>query len=842
MKNFYRILSMFVIVMLVAIIPVASFSQDKKEEKKVRNTAPSNSYWSVMLYGGGQQFNGDLAKNKWINPFNDWRYDVGLKVTKQFTRVLGLRVDLGYGRVHGEVDNKFVDQKYISQSFTSSMFNADLHLTVNWVNWILGSKPERLFSSYLIFGVGHDEAWGIKKDDLLQKDIAWLGDKDKKDVGNIGNTSGIGGRNAEFTGVAGIGFDFNINKHWSINPEIVWKWKDGDILDMQHGGAKEIKNDMYSQFNLGLAYKFAYGGCNMKYMEKNYSLVTYETTPSVLNSQGDSVTVTIKGNVPPKYFCPNAAMLFEPTIQYEGGQYALKPMTLKGEKVQGDGIPIKYKDGGTFTYTQKFPYKPEMANSMLTVSPIVYEAKEKVYPHRHEIKEKVKFVEMPSRDLAPGIIYTEKRILNDQLTLVAPHGYKKEVIVSKTGMIYFKKNKFDLDLKYGLNKTDAAKQGLTDVKDMLQKGWKVRSIDMNGYASPEGEETFNAGLSENRAKTGNKWMIEQYQEWVKAANKDNKDKKAVKAAVEAAGKDINIPLAHHGPDWNGFMIALKNRGMKDMDKILNVINSAPTPEKKEQEIRNMILIYPDIENNLLPPLRRCEVTANLYEPKYSDEELLTMAVSSPDKLKVEELLYAATLAADAATIQTITDNAAAKAPQSWQAQNNAGVANLNTGNIMKAGEYLSKAQQLASNNGIIENNLGVLAAKQGDLKKAEAQFKKAQQLGENENYNLGVLMIPKGEYAKAATNLANAKCSYNLGLAQMLSGNNSAAETTLKCAPQTPENSYLLAIVGARTNNTQMMYEHLMKACQDPVLKAQARKDREFYKYEKTPEFQNIVK
>lgn len=389
--------------MLVAVIPVAGFSQDKKEEKKSKsNTAPSNSYWSVMLYGGGQQFNGDLAKNKWINPFDDWRFDVGLKVTKQFTRVIGVRLDLGYGRVHGEVDNKFVDQKFVSESFTSSMFNADLHMTVNWVNWILGSKPERLFSSYLIFGVGHDEAWGVKRDDLLQQDIAWLGDKDKKDIGNIGNTAGIGGRNAEFTGVAGIGFDFNINQHWSINPEIVWKWKDGDILDMQHGGAKEIKNDMYSQFNLGLAYKFAYGGCNMKYMEKNYEQVKYETSPSVLNSQGDSVTVTVKGTVPPKYFCPNAAMLFEPTVVYQGGQYALKPITLKGEKVQGDGIPIKYKDGGTFTYTQKFPYKPEMGNSMLTVSPIVYEAKEKVYAHRGEIKEKVKFVEMPSRELRRG--------------------------------------------------------------------------------------------------------------------------------------------------------------------------------------------------------------------------------------------------------------------------------------------------------------------------------------------------------------------------------------------------------------------------------------------------------
>ena len=90
--------------------------------------------------------------------------------------------------------------------------------------------------------------------------------------------------------------------------------------------------------------------------------------------------------------------------------------------------------------------------------------------------------------------------------------------------------------------------------------------------------------------------------------------------------------------------------------------------------------------------------------------------------------------------------------------------------------------------------------------------------------------------------LGDAKCNYNLGLAQLVSGNNSAAEATLKCAPQTPETFYLLAIVGARTNNGKMLYEYLMKACQDSNLKSQAKGDREFYSFANTPEFQNIVK
>jgi outer membrane protein OmpA-like peptidoglycan-associated protein len=307
-------------------------------------------------------------------------------------------------------------------------------------------------------------------------------------------------------------------------------------------------------------------------MEKDYSYVKYETTPPVLSEKGDSVAVTVKGTFPEKYFCPTAVMHWQPVLKYEGGQYELKPITLKGEKVTGDGIMIPYKAGGSFTYTQVFPYKPEMNTSELVVAPLAYEAKEKVVLKKEEIKEKAKFIELPSRDLAPGIIYTPTRIQLDQTTLIADHGYVKEVIISKEGAIYFKKNKFDLDLKYGINKTDPAKNALTELQAFIKQGWKLKSIEIDGWASPEGEETLNANLSENRSKTGNTYVIDWYKQQVKEANKDNKDKKAVKAMVDAAGSDVTFVLNHHGPDWNGFMKNVQASTIKDKDKISNVVN------------------------------------------------------------------------------------------------------------------------------------------------------------------------------------------------------------------------------------------------------------------------------
>jgi Flp pilus assembly protein TadD/outer membrane protein OmpA-like peptidoglycan-associated protein len=847
MKSFSLSLSKALVILLMLAVPMISFAQTqakdpaKKETatettKKKCEKASSHAYWGITAYGAMDQFNGDLSKNILLN--DKWMFGAGASFTRQFTRVIGLRARGGWVPLSSEVIDKYVPEAtsdpsgIISQNFKSWVIEASLEGTVNWVNWIMGPKPERLFSSYLIFGVGLDHTQGVKMD----KDgniIGYLGYPSHKgpEQQGFGNNSGLGNWNLEFQANAGLGFDINLSKHWSINPEIIWRWRDGDVLDMTPGGAKQVINDMYSGVNLGVTYKF-YSGCNMKDMVKNYSLIKYETTPAVLTQKGD-----------PKYFCPTAAMYFHPVLTYDGGQYEMPCATqLYGEKLTGDGTMIKYKEGGSFTYTCVFPYKPEMNTSMLTVAPIIYEAKEKILPKKDEIKAKAKFIELPKRDLAPGVIYTATRVQHDEMTSIADHGYKKEVTQSKTGTIYYKKNKYDLDMKYGINKTDNAKNGLTDLNTFIKQGWKIKDIKLDGYASPEGEETFNANLSENRAKTGNKWMIDQFQAWAKEANKDNKDKKAVKAAVEAAGKDINMPLQHHGPDWNGFLKAVQSSNLKDKDKVLNVINSAMDPAKKEQEIRNMILIYPEIENDLLPGLRRSEITATLYEPRYTDAELLQFAASNPEKLKVEELLYAATLTKDENVQLTILENAAKQYPGDWKALNNAAVANINKGNITRAGEHLTKASSVAQNNGMIENNLGVVAAKSKQYSKADGHFKKAAQLGENTNYNQGILTILKGDYNKSNTLLGNAKCTYNLGLSQLVSGNTSAAETTLKCAPQTPETYYLLAVAAARSNNTKGLYENLMKACEKPELKAQAKGDREFYNFANTPEFQNIVK
>ena len=87
------------------------------------------------------------------------------------------------------------------------------------------------------------------------------------------------------------------------------------------------------------------------------------------------------------------------------------------------------------------------------------------------------------------------------------------------------------------------------------------------------------------------------------------------------------------------------------------------------------------------------------------------------------------------------------------------------------------------------------------------------------------------------------KCSYNLALAQLLLDNTTGAKTTLDCADKNGEIYYLMAVIGARTQNVQMMNENLKKAIQiDTKYRKQAKADREFIKFFNNADFMEITK
>ena len=165
MKNLYSLRTSLIPGLLLALIPLASISQEKVNVKRA-NIATSHSYWSVGIDGGIMQFNGDLSRNLLLNFYpNNYGYTIGFTVAKQFSRVVGVRFRIGYGMVQSKVEGKYTwdfeggngTPQYIYQSFRSNIFESDFRVTINWVNWILGCKPERIFTCLLYTSDAADE-------------------------------------------------------------------------------------------------------------------------------------------------------------------------------------------------------------------------------------------------------------------------------------------------------------------------------------------------------------------------------------------------------------------------------------------------------------------------------------------------------------------------------------------------------------------------------------------------------------------------------------------------------------------------------------------------------------
>jgi tetratricopeptide (TPR) repeat protein len=456
-------------------------------------------------------------------------------------------------------------------------------------------------------------------------------------------------------------------------------------------------------------------------MVKDFGEIEWEANPNPLEVHGDVVKVTITGKFPPKYFDTDKAMCVTPVLRYEGGAVAYEPFTIKGEEVAGDGMLVNNKNGGTITYTGEIPYSPEMDVSELFLVPIIYDAKEGTLGCDEEVLNSGKYDVIPDVKVDDGVIHTSKYVLDNEFPILAFHAYKKETIASESANIYYQVNRYNLNWRVPLNKVDANKEKLAAINEFLALGWKIKDVGVTGWASPEGEELFNRDLSENRSTTTYNYMVKEMKKIVKQEGSNLR--------LDDPKEEVNWDITWQGPDWDGFMTAVENSAVTDKRAILNVVKSADQ-SKREEEIRNMILIYPEIEEDMLPPLRKAVITVNCYEPKRTDEQIMAYGLSNPDSLKVNELLYAATFYDNDEDRLTIYRALITYHPKCYRAYNNAGEVLISMGEYEEAGKMFAKAQELNADYGGIDNNMGVVACSSKDYDKAKKHFLDAQKKGE----------------------------------------------------------------------------------------------------------------
>ena len=523
----------------------------------------------------------------------------------------------------------------------------------------------------------------------------------------------------------------------------------------------------------------------------------FTTDPEVLEAIGGKVPVTITGKFPEKYFKKTATVEVTPVLRWDGGEAKGQPAMFQGEKVEGNDQTISYKMGGTYTMKASFDYVPEMAKSELYLD--------------FKIKKGKKEYTIPSVKIADGVIATsELPTVKSANAAYAADAFQRIIKQAQEAQIMF------LIQQANIRASELKSEGIKDFNKKVvavngdKKNFKLNNIEISAYASPDGGVKLNTGLAEDRQENTEKYL----------------NKQLKKGEIET-----QVDAKYTAQDWEGFQELVSKSNIQDKDLILRVLSMYQDPEQRETEIKNISSVYKTLADEILPQLRRARLTANYDVIGRSDEEINAAFDAKEDSISVDELLYAATLTQDNARKEAIYKRAIEKYPNDFRAYNNLGMMSYAAGDLNAAENYFKQAASKSANAAEVNTNLGLCELCKGNVAQAETYLSKS--TGANTaNEALGNLYIKQGQYDRAVQAFGDTKTN-SAALAQILAKDYNKAKTTLE-GVKNPDayTDYLMAIVGARTNNADLVKSSMAKVGQkDANLKASAQNDREFAKY-----------
>lgn len=546
-------------------------------------------------------------------------------------------------------------------------------------------------------------------------------------------------------------------------------------------------------FSLAMAAAVTLSGCSKKLgqMQADY----FSTNPNPLEVVGENVPATVSARIPAKYFVKNAVVTVTPYLTYAGGQTASTPYAFQGESVRGNNPVVSYERGGAVTIPVNVPYQPAMANSTLELEFTVTQGK-KTYA-------------LPRVAVAKGVVATATMADAATATPAITADKFQRVIAEKV----------DADIIFLINQANIRdnqlrSQAMTNLHSEIANAdaddrREIAEINIQSYASPDGSLDLNTRLAQAREKTTVDYMNKQLK-----------------------GKSFGELTADFTPeDWEGFRRLVSESKIQDKDLILSVLSMYQDPEVREREIHNLSHVFEQLAEEILPQLRYSRITAKINVIGKSDDEIRQAYKQNPSSLSVDEILYLATLVDSNAEKAQIYSTAAELYPTDYRTFNNLGMAQFADGDYDAARSSFAQAARLAPASGEPQMNLGLVALVNGNYDDAQSRFGNAAGV-EELNEALGVYYLKKGDNAAAARSLRGVNTN-NAALAQILTKDYSTAKKTLAAITQPDATTYYLtAVLGARTNNENMIVSNLRQAIKlDSKMAERAANDMEFARF-----------
>ncbi len=533
--------------------------------------------------------------------------------------------------------------------------------------------------------------------------------------------------------------------------------------------------------------------------------LSYSTTPNPLEMHGDSVAISVTVNIPPKGIKKKVSVEITPAL----GDTKLTTWKIQGEKATGNGQSITFKPGGTATFTETVAYNASMEAADLTLTGKVFKGT------KEKSKEALPVTKLADATIiTPMLVQPTFKMLTETATI--PRSFEK----TATAEVNYLKGKSDV------RAAEMKDKDVTDLVAWIQSAQlnpkiKINGIDIKGYASPDGEETFNNNLSGTRSKAARKAFMD-------LMKKNNLMMYSDSSSYVTAGL---------GEDFEGFKVELERSAaipQADKDLFLRVLTMSNDPKQREKDLVALGKGFTQLEKEVFPKIRRAVIVVNYTEQGLSDEELRAKASTSPSEMTADELIFtASTLVKDLNEQGKIYDAAALAYPTDVRALNNAGAVAYMQGNVSKAKMNLEKALNVKDNSKS-KNNLAGVAMSQGDRATAKKMLSQVKDKSAETSYNNAIISILEGKYSTAISSCGS-EASFNKALASVLNGNLDEASKTLAASKdkESADGYYLKAIIAARSNaGVDAVVSNLKSAIsKDKKYKEKASKDREFIKF-----------
>ena len=307
----------------------------------------------------------------------------------------------------------------------------------------------------------------------------------------------------------------------------------------------------------------------------------------------------------------------------------------------------------------------------------------------------------------PEPVEPAKPVFKPQYIYVLPPAETtvKQRDVSGEAYVVFASGKTDVDPLFNDNAIELEKIHATIDSVRADADVTITSVVLRGFSSPDGSYATNEKLAIARTKA-----IKDY-----VCSLDSLSEDIFKAEAVAE-------------NWEGLRVAVEEQEISAKDKILAIIDSDATPDKKEARIKsNYPAQWKYLVTEVFPLLRRTDYRVSYTVKSYTTtEDARRIMHSQPDKLSITEFF----LAAQGYTMGTwefdeVFKIAARVYPDDDVVNINAANASMSLGNLDAAERYLTRTGDGA----VARYTKGVLCALQGDWEGAVMFFTSAKASG-----------------------------------------------------------------------------------------------------------------